>query len=86
MVVKDSADIVIPSRISYNESPALIPIKPIITKDEEYGCIKISMPKEIIKPCSTVVSLASENYRLSIPNCYGCDATKERIIYPSLSL
>lgn len=85
VVIKDSADIVIPSRISYDEKPALIPIKPVITKNEEYGSIRISMPKEIIKPCS-VVGLMSENYGLSIPNCYGCDATKERIIYPSLSL
>ena len=85
VVTRDSADIVIPSRISYDEMPALIPIKPIITKDEEYGCIKISMPKEIIKPCAGV-NLASGNYGLSIPNCYGCDADKERIIYPSLSL
>lgn len=85
IVVKDSADIVIPSKISYDEKPALIPIKPIITKNEEYGCIKISIPKEIIKPCS-VVSLVSGNYGLSIPNCYGCDSTKERTIYPSLSL
>lgn len=85
VVIKNSADIVIPSRISYDEMPALIPIKPIITKDEEYGCIKISMPKEIIKPCAGV-NLTSGNYGLSIPNCYGCDADKERIIYPSLSL
>lgn len=85
VVIKDSADIVIPSRIGYDEMPALIPIKPIITKDEEYGCIKIGIPKEIIKPCS-LVSLVSGNYDLSIPNCYGCDANKERIIYPSLSL
>lgn len=85
IVTKDSADIVIPSGISYDENPALIPIKPIITKDEEYGCIKIGMPKEIIKPCS-VVSLISGSYDLSIPNCYGCDSTEERTIYPSLSL
>lgn len=85
VVIKDSTDIVIPSKISYNEIPALIPIKPVITKDEEYGCVKIGMPKEIIKPCS-VVSLVSGNYSLSIPNCYGCDADKKRIIYPSLSL
>ena len=84
-VIKDSADIVIPFGIDYDEKPALIPIKPIIANDEEYGCIKISMPKEIIKPCS-VVNLMSGSYNLSIPNCYGCDATKERIIYPSLSL
>lgn len=94
VVVKDSADIIIPARINYkkklarinyDEEPALIPIKPIITKDEEYGSIRISIPKEIIKPCSAV-SLVSGNYGLSIPNCYGCDSTKERIIYPSLNL
>lgn len=88
IVIKDSADIVIPSRISYNERPALIPIKPIVVNNEEYGYVKITMPREIIKYCSSVSKAANGTYTLNIPNCYGCDNdnTAQTAIYSSLSL
>ena len=86
LIVEKINTLTIPAAPSYTDNAALIPIKPIVMNNEEYGYVKITMPREIIKYCSSVSKAADGAYVLTIPNCYGCDSTKERTIYSSISL
>ena len=71
-----------PEAIDYATLPKLVDIKPIVTRNEQYGYVRISMPKEIIKYCSNV-SLSGNNYNITISNLYGCDTTQSYRIYTS---
>lgn len=65
--------------INYSENPWLIPIKPELQMNEEYGFVRITLPKEIIKYNSNV-----ESTHITVPNCYGCGAVTH--VYDSLDL
>lgn len=88
LIVEKISTLTIPASPSYTDNAALIPIKPIVVNNEEYGYVKIAMPREIIKYCSSVSKAANGTYTLNIPNCYGCDNnnTAQTVIYSSLSL
>lgn len=70
---------------TYDTNPQLIPIKPKVRINEEYGCIELSMPQEIVK-YATDITTDGTNYILTVPNCYGCDPSGYRRIYPTSDL
>lgn len=70
---------------NYDTNPQLIPIKPKVKVNEEYGCIELSMPQEIVK-YATSITTDGTNYTLTIPYCYGCDANGDRRVYSTSDL
>lgn len=83
--ITNNMPITIPSTTNGVDVEPLIPVTPKLIKNEEYGFIKISMPERIVRYAEQVQT-TEDNHIITVPNCYGCDATADIYIYPSLSL